>query len=247
MVAYFSGTGNSRYIAKLVAEKTDNKLFSINDALKNEKLLTTDDEKIVFVLPVYAWQIPKVVEEWLKSQNFAGKSVYFVLTCGGDMGNASFYIKKLTKAVGADYQGCAQIVMPDNCITMFKAPTEEESVKIIDKAEKSLEAVIDNIEKGQKLPDVKVSVVGKIQSGIVNKSFYRFFVKGDKMHATDLCISCGLCVELCPLNNIKMVYNRPQFSSNCTQCMACLCHCKSGAIEYGKKTKGKNRYLCPKQ
>lgn len=32
----------------------------------------------------------------------------------------------------------------------------------------------------------------------VNPVFYRFFVKADAFRATDACIDCGRCVELCP-------------------------------------------------
>ena len=29
-------------------------------------------------------------------------------------------------------------------------------------------------------------------------------------------------------------------------CMACICGCPAEAIEYGKKSRGKPRYQCPK-
>ena len=41
-------------------------------------------------------------------------------------------------------------------------------------------------------------------SGPVNPVFYRFFVKAEAFRATDSCIGCGKCVELCPLNNIRL-------------------------------------------
>lgn len=73
-------------------------------------------------------------------------------------------------------------------------------------------------------------------------AFYRFFVKADAFRATDACIGCGKCVELCPLNNIRLENGKPVWGKNCTHCMACICHCPKEAIEYGKKSKGKPRY-----
>ena len=46
-------------------------------------------------------------------------------------------------------------------------------------------------------------------SGPVNPVFYRFFVKADAFRATDACIGCGKCVELCPLNNIRLENGKP--------------------------------------
>jgi len=53
-------------------------------------------------------------------------------------------------------------------------------------------------------------------------------------------------VEACPLNNIRLNDSKPVWSKNCTHCMACICGCPSEAIEYGKRSRGKPRYQCPK-
>ena len=74
-------------------------------------------------------------------------------------------------------------------------------------------------------------------SGPVNPVFYRFFVKAEAFRATDSCIGCGKCVELCPLNNIRLENGRPVWGKNCTHCMACICYCPKEAIEYGKRAK----------
>ena len=58
------------------------------------------------------------------------------------------------------------------------------------------------------------------------------------------CIGCGKCARLCPLNDISIVDDRPVWGKNCTHCMACICHCPTGAIEYGRKSLGKPRYHC---
>ena len=76
----------------------------------------------------------------------------------------------------------------------------------------------------------------------MNPVFYRFFVKAEAFRATEACIGCGKCVELCPLNNIHLENGKPVWGKNCTHCMACICYCPKEAIEYGKKSKGKPRY-----
>ena len=76
----------------------------------------------------------------------------------------------------------------------------------------------------------------------VNPVFYPLFVKANSFTASDVCIGCGKCEKLCPLNNITLQNARPVWGTNCTQCMACICYCPTRAIEYGKKSAGKPRY-----
>lgn len=68
-------------------------------------------------------------------------------------------------------------------------------------------------------------------------------MKAAAFYSTDECIGCGLCEKLCPLKNIQIRKDhRPVWGKECTHCMACIAKCPKKAIEYGKKSKGKNRY-----
>ena len=67
MVFYFSGTGNSQLAAKQIATELDDEMVSINQCLKKGKKKTFQSERpLVFVAPIYAWRIPKVVEQWIR-------------------------------------------------------------------------------------------------------------------------------------------------------------------------------------
>mgnify|MGYP002951794102 FL=1 len=60
------------------------------------------------------------------------------------------------------------------------------------------------------------------------------------------CIGCGLCQDVCPLNNIRLVDGKPDWGNSCTHCMACICRCPKEAIEYKNKSVGKRRYYLDK-
>ena len=140
------------------------------------------------------------------------------------------------------YMGTAQIIMPENYIAMFHAPQAEQARSIVEQAEPALEQVLAQLKAGQEFPPPRDTLYDRFMSGPVNPAFYRFFVKADAFRATDACIGCGKCVELCPLNNIRLENGKPVWGKNCTHCMACICYCPKEAIEYGKKSKGKPRY-----
>ena len=86
----------------------------------------------------------------------------------------------------------------------------------------------------------------RLNSGIVNDLFYWTTVRTKKFRSTEACVSCGRCAAVCPLGNIRMESGRPVWGENCTHCMACISRCPCSAIEYGQKTVGKVRYVCPK-
>ena len=136
----------------------------------------------------------------------------------------------------------AQIVMPENFIAMFNAPTVEEARRIVAKAEPFIDRAIAAIRAGHMFSPPRKKLYDRIASSAVNPVFYPLFVKANPFTASDVCIGCGKCEKLCPLNNITLQNARPVWGTNCTQCMACICYCPTRAIEYGKKSAGKPRY-----
>ncbi len=246
MILYFSGTGNSKYIANVLATQIGEREVSANEYIKKGELVEMyDGERLIFVSPVYAWRLPRRFQKFIKDCGFNGQA-YFVMTCGDSIGSAEKHLKKFCKKVGIELMGVSEIVMPENYIAMFTATPKEEIPEIIKSATAKAQMLSKSIIKGEKLAPVKASLLGKfLSSFIVNGGFYTFSVSAKKFYATDKCTSCGKCVKECMLNNIKLVDGKPVWGKNCTHCMACICKCPALAIEYGKGTKKKERYVCP--
>lgn len=247
MVLYFTGTGNSCFIAKRIASLTGDRLTSINERIKKNDLTEIkDDEVFIFVVPTYAWRIPKIVEEWILKVDFCGTNkAYFVMNCGDSIGNAGKYIRRICKKKYFRYMGTAEIVMPENYIAVYEAPDSETAKEIIYEAIPQIDKTATRIKKREKLPERDLHVFDGFNSSFINTVFYPFIVKADKFNVNDKCIGCGKCEKECPLNNIHLRSNKPYWDHNCTHCMACICKCPVEAIEYGKKSIGKVRYQCP--
>lgn len=247
MVLYFTGTGNSRFIADKIAGITGDRLISINERIKKNDLTEIKDEEIlVFVVPTYAWRIPKIVEEWILKVDFRGTNkAYFVMNCGDSIGGAGKYIRKICNQKGFQYMGTAEIIMPENYIALYEAPDSEVSKKIIYKAIPQIESTAKNIGQKERIPEKDLHLSDRFNSSFINTIFYPFIVKANKFNVNDKCIGCGKCEKECPLNNIYLRDNKPVWNNSCTHCMACICKCPAEAIEYGKSSIGKTRYLCP--
>lgn len=244
MILFFSGTGNSRYIAQRLAVQLDEKLLDMGERIRaGDTSPVQVNGRLVIVTPTYAWRIPRIVRDWLRRTTLVeAKRVWFVMSCGDEIGNADRYNRALCAHKGLLYGGTAQIVMPENYIAMFNAPDEKQARQIVLRAEPSIDVVAAHIAAGEMLPAQRVSVSDRLKSGPVNPTFYAFFVKDRAFVAGEACTGCGQCAHRCVMNNITLQNGRPVWGGDCTHCMACICYCPAEAIEYGGESKGKPRY-----
>jgi len=247
MVVYYSGTGNSRYVAEALADMTGDELLAAAPMIRSGGETALSSEKPwIFVGPVYGWQLAHIFTKWIAETKLCGaKEAYFLLTCGGDMGNSGAYLEKLCKKKALIFCGAQEIVMPENYIAMFKAPGPKASAKIRKAAFPKIEEAARKILAGENFPSREVKMADRVKSSLVNAAFYKFFVKSKDFYAKENCIGCGKCAENCPVNGIEMREGKPVWTGKCTHCMACICGCEVSAVEYGKKSGRKVRYQCP--
>lgn len=246
MILYYSGTGNSEYAARRIGRGTGDEAVNLFDRIRTRDFREVYSElPWVIAAPTYAWRIPRILQEWLEKTSLSGnKDIYFVMTCGSGIGNAGKYLEKLCERKNMNFCGCLPVVMPENYIALFSAPNPEKEAAVRRKAEERIDKIIPFIRHGQKFPQMPITVVDRLSSGVVNDIFYPLFVHADPFFVKDNCISCGLCERVCPLNNVHMENGRPAWGRDCTHCMACISRCPTEAIEYGKSSRGKRRYVC---
>ena len=246
MILYYTGTGNSAHVAKrlgaLLQDETEDLFRRLREG--DHTSLYSDDAWVI-VTPTYAWRVPHIVMDWLKQTELVGsRSVYFVLTCGENIGAAGKYAEKYCASRGLQYKGCAPVVMPENYIAMFDAPNADEARKIVDAAEPVIRKIAATIADGGTLTP-PAGKTDALLSGVVNRGFFSLWVKDRRFKVSDACIGCGLFGKVCPKNNITLENGRPRWHGNCTHCMACITRCPKQAIEYGRLSRGKPRYRCP--
>ena len=110
MVLYFTGTGNSRYLARRIAEGLEMPLYDLNACIKagNTAPVQTGRD-VVLVTPTYAWRIPRVVSGWLGKTALTGaERIWFVMDCGSEIGNAAGYNRQLAAQKQLQYMGTAR-------------------------------------------------------------------------------------------------------------------------------------------
>ena len=94
------------------------------------------------------------------------------------------------------------------------------------------------VEKGPLWQRIVFTGLYKLAYPMVHKMDRKFWVD-------DRCNHCGLCVNICPAQNIDMQNEKLIWHNHCEQCLACIQWCPQAALQYGKKTSAYTRYHNP--
>jgi len=247
MILYFSGTGNSRFAARQIAEITGDQAFDASDYIRRNAGAELASEKPwVFVAPVYVSAPPLAFMDFLKKSRFSGsRRAYFVMSCAGAMGASPVYCEKIAREKGLIYMGTAQLVLPQNYIAFFSMKTDAENRRILQDALPCIQALARDIAREQPFPRMRPKGWEVLSTRLVLKPYYRWFIRAKKFRADEGCIGCGKCAKVCPLGNIRLQEGLPRWGDRCTHCMACINLCPKDAIQYGRSTEGKARYRGP--
>ncbi len=247
MILFFTGTGNSRFVAEKIAEVTKDELVNTVDYIrKGQTGVFSTPGVYVFVCPIYVSAPPAVFLDFIRASVFPSDCrAYFIMTCAGGMGGAPGFCSALAAEKGFTYMGTAEVTMPQNYIALFKTKSAEENRKIIEAALPTVEKLSSLIRSCRSLPDPGMKFWELASTKMIINMYYKDFMSAKPFTVTDRCIGCGKCASACPLNNIRLADKKPVWGDHCTHCMACINLCPKEAIEYRKRTVGKPRYPGP--
>ena len=256
MICYFSGTGNSRWVAKTVsAHFADNRLVDMADAVVSGNSLSfnlSEGERLGFVFPVHSWGIPWIVRRFIKKMtvnNYYSNLIYCILTCGDDSGLTNRMLQKLFRRKGWQCRHIYSVQMPNTYVVFpgFDADPVELEQKKKAEAVPTLDKIMAAIESDSPIDCYLQKGQQFLKSRIIYPLFCKFKMSSKPFYYTDKCIGCGICVKNCPTHNIRLENDRPVWGDCCTQCLSCLHRCPQTAIEYGKQSIGKRRYYYGKR
>ena len=113
MIFCFSGTGNSRYIARRIAEVLQDAVIDLNVKIKAKDYTPIQaGRNVIVVAPTYAWRIPRIVSEWFSRTELTGaERIWFVMDCGGEAAQARRIVKRAEPVI-ADVIACIQAEKP---------------------------------------------------------------------------------------------------------------------------------------
>lgn len=239
MIYYFSGTGNSEWIAKEMAKLLKMEAINIVEINRDQKITIREGETVGFVCPIYAWKPAENMLDFMKNfTKLPNAFAFAIATCESEAGRCEKDFNKVLQM-----NSCYSIDMPNNYIISMAVDSEESIHKKINAAKESMKQISEEILERKSVCRVKKGSLSLIKSTIVANAFNKYSRKTDKFYVEEGCISCGLCEKKCPTNCITMVNGKPVWGENCLQCLSCINRCPKQVIQYGKKTKKQGRYV----
>ena len=251
MIFYFSGTGNSKWVAETIAKALDERVIAMADYMKpqSEKPIFSirDKERIGFVSPIHSWGIPPRVQQFIEElsiNNYDGQQIFVIFTCGDQCGDAKKMVANIIKGKGWECRHIYSVQMPNNYIAMPGFNIDDISLQKTKKiaAKELLPRLAEAIKNDSPIDCYTKGGMTFLKSGLVYPLFRSYCKYGKSFRYTEDCVGCGLCSFRCPTGNISMKDGHPSWDNRCTQCLACIHYCPHIAIEYGKASVGKGRY-----
>lgn len=253
-VQYYSGAGNTEFLAKKIAQSFRDNTFSvhINRITDNSIENISDDFDILGIgFPIYFREAPKLTYDLFKNLNGKGRPIFFFATKGLYSGNAVRNIMNFSIAHNFQPAGSVEMFMPGTDFLILFARKNS----LLEKLLKSIHSR--NIDK--KVTNFRKRVQDLSPVKIPLKKWYTFFdyyiVKKletiyDNHHRDciekfyskpDICIECMKCINGCPRNNITFD-EYIKFGTRCDVCFRCINHCPVESIQIGEITERHVRY-----
>lgn len=246
-IFYFSGTGNSYYVAKKIGEVENQVKITSISSLSNVKKLESNDKSIVIIAPLYFYGIPNIVTTFLENIEFTNLEYLSVIfTAEYPNGLAMTMLKKICTHKKIKLNSCFYIKMPTNYLIKSRMLSNLEIEDTLKKADKKINKIIDIIKNRKKHYDKDSFLYSLITNATTyQKNWTTDFLEFDKYFTVnDSCTACKLCANNCPIGNIK-IDKKPIWMGKCQACLKCINICPMQAIQYGNNTEGKKRYFNP--
>lgn len=243
---YYSGTGNSLWVARQLAARLDGEV-ELDPLRADCRLPDTPCDRSGLVFPVHMWGVPRRVVEFVSQ--FAGQpdGYYFAVAVNaGQVAASLLQLQKLLQARGCSLQAGFGMLSPSNYIIWNGAESVAKQQKLFAQAEQKLDRIAVLV---RDLASAPIEQGPWWQNPFLSFAYKFAFPKVAAMDkdfwTEETCNSCGLCARVCPADNIHLESGRPAWQHRCEQCLACIQWCPQQAVQYGKKTAGKQRYHHP--
>jgi len=244
---YFSGTGNTKHCVEFFVRELDQEApcVSIEDSTVLEKIKKSD--VIIFGYPIYVSNLPKIVRDFIDENKgiFNGKRIYIIATMGLFSGDGTGCSARIFMKYGAEVIGGLHLRMPD-CISdvkLLKKPMEKNKATI-KASELKIKRAADKLKDNN--PDKEGLGFLYHMAGLFGQRlwFYNQTMKyTDKLKINkEKCVGCGVCIKVCPMENLSIAEKTVHTKGKCTMCYRCINNCPNQAITLlGKKVGEQSR------
>jgi len=247
-IFYFSGTGNTYFVAKKMTEyfRKDNicDLFSIEKHMKDASGIIADADLVGIGYPIYGSSLPKIVKDFISSLDEIHIRAFIFCSQMMFSGDGAAYGGRLLEKKGFQVFWQEHFNMPNNItdVRFLTSKRQKNYLKIENRVTKKANKFAVKIlsekhfKKGSNFFSLLLGLSQRVAYEKIEENAY-----SNAIHIKeDLCNSCGLCTRICPSDNLTLSNGKVVSKGNCILCYRCVNHCPEKAM-YIISKKGVNQ------
>ena len=248
VVYYFSGTGNSKNVARWLADVAEElglgaTLISIADVDLETIQAATPDSLVALISPVHGFNYPPIVLHFLRRFPKGSNDVLLLNTRAGmligtwitpGLSGITFYLSGFVlKLKGYHIKAVYPVDMPSNWISVHPGLNARTVAYIHERIKQRVTAFARTTLVGGSHFKALFEIVQDLLVAPIAFGYYfvgRFLFAKTYIASSD-CDNCEACIKSCPVNAIIKVDDRPFWTFRCESCMRCMSNCPKLAIE----------------
>lgn len=242
IILYFSGTGNTKFIANKISEEfiKNGCEIDIHSIEENIDLNNFSYDYLILGFPKYFEYVPHNFIEYLEDNLYdSSKEVKTMIFSTGKDRAKAYFDELEKKLLVKNYKVIAtkNFQMPDSCTLSkgYKKITRKDLREIFDSSLSEIKDTVVNFltdnymkEEINELTSTIYKTINKFKTKGLYKNSLKFSVSSN-------CDKCNLCVNVCPTRNVENIGGYIKFRDNCIMCCRCVNACPKNAIMYKEK------------
>lgn len=243
LIIYFSGTGNTKYIADVMNKEliSNNHQISMYPMEDNPQIPSDSYDFLILGVPKYCEYLPMFFVDYIKEtipkSSTPIKTLLFC-TAGGNLKTGYKALEDVLTEKNHSVVISKSLRMPNNYFIggIFRPKSQEKNNKYIETSTKIAKELTEDFING----NYHKEKICKFREGLFKSLAIKFKEQIGKtaknFTINPNCNKCRLCIKNCPTNNISLVDNTINFNNKCISCLRCINICPFNAIGYKNKT-----------
>ena len=245
VVFYFSGTGNSRFVAEAFSRAAGAACYSIEEPVNVAALLAAHDV-VGFCYPIYGSSVARPMREFVLAHADALANKRFVVLCTQLIfsGDGAHALCAVLPGGERNVIYAEHFNMPNNLCNfgLFRVTNGAQNTARLKRAQGRAKRTAGDVLAGRvrRRGFHPLSIaLGKSQSAYW-PAIEAGAAKNIQIDAD--CIRCGLCSRICPVGNLSMGKQGVEQAGKCAVCYRCVNACPKQAITTLIHTKPTRQY-----
>ncbi len=246
-IFYFSGTGNTWWIAEELCRQLDGKGFK-GRAYSIERVTTAKTASLIkesslvgFGYPIHGSDIPQPMKEFMSALNcYPGKDALVFCSQWLWSGDGAALGASVLAEKGFVVQWGEHFLMPNNVtVSVIRLPYTNDPARLAavrQRAARRISRLVNHVASGKPYRhgfNYFAFLLGCLQR-VPYRRYYPGLQNGIDINR-NVCIECGECVRLCPVGNLYYADDIIKTKGNCILCLRCYNFCPVAAITYMKR------------